>query len=134
MSAIPLLFVPALKVVPNDVSRASRLRVFLRALAYVRHALRCVISQGHSKMLATTLSVENSSVMSNSANYAEQDHRAEHKANDYRSSIASQRVPNSAEQISKVFAQEKQYQERANEQCSDHVIYSLATMLKPLLA
>jgi hypothetical protein len=45
MSAILPLVVPALKVVPNAVSRASRLRVFLRPLTYARLALRCALPQ-----------------------------------------------------------------------------------------
>jgi hypothetical protein len=125
MNVILLLFALVSRGAPIDASRAFRLRVFLRVLAYARHALRCEIAREHSKMLATLLSVENSSVMPNRTNDPEHNHRAEHRDDNERSNVFRKDMPNVREQLPEILTEEKQQQKCANEQCGNHSSSSL---------
>jgi hypothetical protein len=69
----------------------------------------------------------------NRANDPEQKNRAEHGADNYRSSVSREGINDCCQQLAEQFTAKNQNQKRANEQRGDHVIYSLRAILKPLL-
>ena len=65
--------------------------------------------------------------------HAKQNDGTEHSADYKWPKVSEYGADKLNDEFLEIMTEKKQYQERANEQCGDHVIYSLATMLKPLL-